>query len=127
MVSDGSQINYCWILKLLSGPRIFKFLNVCGNQNISIPELLMSLFFLFLGKILYSNGWIWNDIGRNCLLRHKKRNLLFAGLPSSMVTVKKGTRLVMKHKADCACGSKARYHLGEPIHCFCFCEEQLRI
>jgi hypothetical protein len=35
-VSDEDyQLNYCWILKLLSGPRIF--------------ELLMSLFLLFLG------------------------------------------------------------------------------
>ncbi len=23
---------YCWILKLLSGPRIFKLLNLCSNK-----------------------------------------------------------------------------------------------
>jgi hypothetical protein len=31
-VSEGYQLNYCWILKLLSGPGIFKLLNLCGNQ-----------------------------------------------------------------------------------------------
>jgi hypothetical protein len=36
-VSEGYQLNYCWILKLLSGPRNFKLLNLCGNQLISIP------------------------------------------------------------------------------------------
>ena len=30
----------------------------------------MSLFLLFWGK--YSNRWIWNDIGRNFLLGHRK-------------------------------------------------------
>ncbi len=35
-VSEGYQLNYCLILKLLSGPRIFKLLNLCGNQLISI-------------------------------------------------------------------------------------------
>jgi hypothetical protein len=51
VVSEGYEINYCWILKLLNGPRIFKLLNLFGNQLISIPDLLMSLFLLFLGKI----------------------------------------------------------------------------
>ncbi len=37
MVSEGYHLNYCWILKLLSRPRIFKLLNLCGNQLISIP------------------------------------------------------------------------------------------
>jgi hypothetical protein len=39
-VSEGYQLNYrwiLWILKLLSGPRIFKLLNLCGNPLISIP------------------------------------------------------------------------------------------
>jgi hypothetical protein len=31
-VSEGYQLNYRWVLKLLSGPRIFKLLNFCGNQ-----------------------------------------------------------------------------------------------
>jgi hypothetical protein len=36
-VSEGYQLNYSWILKLLSGLGIFKLLNLCGNQLISIP------------------------------------------------------------------------------------------
>ncbi len=70
MVSEGYQLNYCWILKLLSGPRIFKLLKLCGNQLISTPcsGLCSSC---FGGK--YSNSWIWNDIGRNCLLGHRKK------------------------------------------------------
>jgi hypothetical protein len=32
-VSEGYQLNYCWIIKLLSGPRIFEFLNLCGNPT----------------------------------------------------------------------------------------------
>jgi hypothetical protein len=35
----------------------------------------MSLFLLFVGK--YSNSWIWNDIGRNCLLGHRKKKPKF--------------------------------------------------
>ncbi len=35
-VSEGYQHNSWLILKLLSGPRIFKLLNLCGNQLISI-------------------------------------------------------------------------------------------
>ncbi len=31
VVSEDYQLNYCWILKLLSEPRIFKLLNLCGN------------------------------------------------------------------------------------------------
>jgi hypothetical protein len=31
VVSEGYQLNNCEILKLLSGPRIFKLLNLCGN------------------------------------------------------------------------------------------------
>jgi hypothetical protein len=56
-VSERYQLTYCWILKLLSGPRIFKLLNLCGNQLISIP--LMSLFLLFLGKIFQQLNWEW--------------------------------------------------------------------
>jgi hypothetical protein len=36
-VSEGYQLNYCWILKLLYEPRIFKLLNLCGHQLNSIP------------------------------------------------------------------------------------------
>jgi hypothetical protein len=36
-VSEAYQLNYCWISKLLSAPRIFKLLNLCGKQLISIP------------------------------------------------------------------------------------------
>jgi hypothetical protein len=32
-VSQGYQLNNCWILKFLSGTKIFKLLNLCGNQN----------------------------------------------------------------------------------------------
>ncbi len=51
---------YCWILKLLSGPTIFKLLILCGNELIStgIPLLLMSLFLLFLEK---ENSQIFNE------------------------------------------------------------------
>ncbi len=38
-VSEGYQLKYCWILKLPSGPRIFRLLNMWGNQLISIPYL----------------------------------------------------------------------------------------
>jgi hypothetical protein len=34
-VSEGNQFNYCWIIKLLKVPRIFKLLILCGNQLIS--------------------------------------------------------------------------------------------
>jgi hypothetical protein len=50
-VSEGYQLNYSWILKLLRGPKLFKLLNLCGNHPISIPWLLLSLFLLILGKI----------------------------------------------------------------------------
>ncbi len=50
MVSEGNQLNYCWNLKLPSGPTIFKLLNLCGNQLISRHELLMSLVLLFFGE-----------------------------------------------------------------------------
>ncbi len=45
-VLEGYQLNYCWILKLISGPRIFKLLNLYGNQLISTS---WSLFLQFLG------------------------------------------------------------------------------
>jgi hypothetical protein len=32
-VSEGYQLNYYWILKLLRGPRIFKLLNLCVNPT----------------------------------------------------------------------------------------------
>ncbi len=32
VVSESYQLIYRWILKLLSGPRIFKLLTLCGNQ-----------------------------------------------------------------------------------------------
>jgi hypothetical protein len=57
---------------LQSGPRIFKLLNLCGNQLISIyPSCLCICSFCFLGKC--TNSCIWNDIGRNCLLGHRKK------------------------------------------------------
>ncbi len=62
---------YCWILKLLRGPRIFKLLNLYGSQLISLPWLRMPLFILFGEK--YSNSWIWNDIDRNCLLGCRRK------------------------------------------------------
>ncbi len=71
VVSEGYQNNYCWILKLLSGPRIFKLINLCGNQFISIPKLLMSLFLLFLGKIFQRLNL--EDNSRNCFLGHRKK------------------------------------------------------
>jgi hypothetical protein len=47
-VSKGYQLKFCWILTLLSGPRIFKLLNLCVNQlrkyilvaNIFVPFVL---------------------------------------------------------------------------------------
>jgi hypothetical protein len=35
-VSQGYQLNYCWVLKFLNGTKIFKLLNLCGKQVISI-------------------------------------------------------------------------------------------
>ncbi len=92
-VSEGYQLNYPWILTLLSGLKIFKLLNLCGNQLIRIPYGCLYLCsFCFWGK--YSNRWIWYDIGRNCLLGHRKkiakflmRTFLLAALPSSMVDI----------------------------------------
>jgi hypothetical protein len=74
-VSEAYQINYCWILKLQpSGPRIFKLLNLCGYQLISISELLMSLFLLFLGEnIPAAEFGMISAFGRNCLLGHRKK------------------------------------------------------
>jgi hypothetical protein len=40
LVSEGYQLNYCWILKSLSGTKNFELLNLCGNQLISIPLLM---------------------------------------------------------------------------------------
>jgi hypothetical protein len=34
-VPEGYQLNFSWILKLLSGTKIFKLQNLCGNQLIS--------------------------------------------------------------------------------------------
>jgi hypothetical protein len=38
VVSEGFQLtgNYCWILKLLSAPRIFQLQNFCSNQLITL-------------------------------------------------------------------------------------------
>jgi hypothetical protein len=68
-VSEGYQLSYCWILKLLSGPRMFKLLNLCGNQLISIPELLMFLFLLFLGKIFVPRAQKEDPSATGLLLR----------------------------------------------------------
>ena len=59
------------LTKLLSGPRIFKLLNLCGNQLISIPRCLCLCSLCFWGK--YSNSRIFNDIGRNCFQGHIKK------------------------------------------------------
>jgi hypothetical protein len=72
-VSEGFQLNYCWILKLLSRHRIFKLLNFYGNQLISIPLLLMSLFLLFLGKIFQQLNL--DDSSRNCLLEQENSQI----------------------------------------------------
>ncbi len=39
------------------------------------PSWLHLCSFCFLAK--YSNSWIWNDIGRNCLLGHRKNSQIF--------------------------------------------------
>ncbi len=73
-MSEGYQVNYCWILKLLSGPRIFKLLNFFGGQlSKNISSLLMSLFLLFLGKRHIPTGEYGMISGRNCLLGHRKK------------------------------------------------------
>ncbi len=69
-----------WCLKVInltivgffkSGLKNFKLLDLCGNQLISIPYSCLCLCsFRFWGK--YSSSWIWNNIGRNCLLGHRK-------------------------------------------------------
>ncbi len=78
-VSEGYQLNYCWILTLLSGPRICKLLNLCCFQLISIPYLQMSLFLLFWGKMFQQLN-LENDIGRNSLLGHRKKIAKFLPL-----------------------------------------------
>ncbi len=76
VVSEGYQLNYCWILKLLRGPRIFKLINLCDNQLNSIPYSFLCLCsFWFWGK--YSYSWMWNDISRNCLKGHRKKKAKF--------------------------------------------------
>ncbi len=77
MVSEGSQLNECWILKLLSGPRIFKFLNVCGNQLISIPEQAAYVFVLSVFGENIPTAEFGMILAGNCLLRHRKRNAKF--------------------------------------------------
>jgi hypothetical protein len=50
-LSEGYQLNYCWILKLLSGPRIFKLPNLCGNHLICMYTLAAYVFLpSFFGK-----------------------------------------------------------------------------
>ncbi len=71
VVYDDYQLNYCWILKLLSGSSIFKLLNLCGNLLSVYPSCLCIFSFCFWGK--YLNSWIWNDNDRNCLLGHRKK------------------------------------------------------
>ncbi len=57
--------------------------------NLSAPCCSCLRAFCFGGK--YCNIWIWNDIGRNCLLGHIKKiakflmRTLLAALPSSMI------------------------------------------
>jgi hypothetical protein len=48
-VSEGYHLNYCWILKLLSGPRIFKLLNLGGNQLINYTLYISVFVPSFLG------------------------------------------------------------------------------
>ncbi len=42
-----------------------------GNHLISSTLSCFCIFLLFKGK--YSISWIWNGIGKNCLLGHKKK------------------------------------------------------
>jgi hypothetical protein len=75
-VPEGCQLNCCLILKLLSGPRIFKLLNLCGNHLITYPSCLCICSLCFWKK--HSNSLIWNDFGRNCLLGHRKKIAKFS-------------------------------------------------
>ncbi len=46
--------------------------SLCVLTNLSVyPSCLCLCSFCFWEK--YSNSWIWNDIGRNCLLGHRKK------------------------------------------------------
>ncbi len=49
-MSEGYQLYYCWILKLLSGPRIFKLTNLCDNQLTSIPYSFLYLCSFWFGE-----------------------------------------------------------------------------
>jgi hypothetical protein len=50
-VSEGYQLNYCWILKLLLGPRNFKRLHLCGNQ---LDQYTLSAY-VFVPSVLGEN------------------------------------------------------------------------
>jgi hypothetical protein len=61
--------NYWWILKLLRSK--YKLTNLRGNHLISTLAA-----FVFVPSVLGENiptSEIWNDIGRNCLLGHRKK------------------------------------------------------
>ncbi len=67
---SGPCIKAASAAQLLSGPGIFKLLNLCGNQHISIPQLLMSLFLLFLWKIFIEDFYspLYHPLYSNCRL-----------------------------------------------------------
>jgi hypothetical protein len=76
-VSKGYQLNYCWILKLLTGPKNFKLLDLCGKnlqytladyvfvpsvlgENILTAEFgMISAEKLFTGTQKESNGYFY--------------------------------------------------------------------
>ncbi len=64
-ISEGYQLNYCWVLKLLSGPRIFKLLNLCGNQLISwtasrmASSILQKCTLSKVPTVRYPKFWWW--------------------------------------------------------------------
>jgi hypothetical protein len=62
------------ILKLLSEPRIFKLLNWCHNQLISIPYSVNVFVPSVFGENIPTAEWgLGNDIGKKCLLGHRKK------------------------------------------------------
>jgi hypothetical protein len=54
VVSAGYQLNYCWILKLLSRPKIFKLLNFRGNHLFSTGRYTLAAY-VFVPSVFGEN------------------------------------------------------------------------
>ncbi len=68
------------------------------------PSCFCLWYFCFSGK--YSNNWIWNDIGRNCFLGHRKKIAkflirTFTFLPLYLPLWSAGTRIISGRVYPC--------------------------